>query len=219
AAGTATAQPYYGIFNRIYNPVFPYGTYAPSGYYPGTVVVNPNFFANPAGVYGYNPVAYAPVTYAVPTVPAATYGSYAAPVYTTYAYPTTYLTTPTVATASTDYYTTPIVRGATAPAATPPTTYGALAAPGGARENALVDVRVPDADAEVWFQGTRTSKRGTLRGFVSPALEPGRDYAYDVRATWRENGREVTRNKTIQVRGGSKVVVDFTQPDGAGASR
>jgi uncharacterized protein (TIGR03000 family) len=75
---------------------------------------------------------------------------------------------------------------------------------------ARVRVTLPDADAQVWFEGQLTSQRGTQRGFVSPALESGREYLYDVRARWTQNGREVERTQTVRVRADGVVTVDFS---------
>jgi uncharacterized protein (TIGR03000 family) len=86
--------------------------------------------------------------------------------------------------------------------------YGALSGSEGG--TARVKVTLPSADAEVWFEGQLTRQRGTQRGFVSPALEPGREYVYDVRARWTENGREVERSRTVRVRADGVARVDFT---------
>lgn len=73
---------------------------------------------------------------------------------------------------------------------------------------ATLDVRVP-ADAEVWFNGYRTSLQGTTRGFTTPALEPGKTYAYQVRARWTENGMPVEQTRQVQVRAGERTTVAF----------
>jgi uncharacterized protein (TIGR03000 family) len=72
-------------------------------------------------------------------------------------------------------------------------------------------VKVP-ADAEVWFGSGKTRQTGELREFVSPELEPGRDYTYEVKARWTENGKEVVRTRTFDVSAGAWLVVDFTRP-------
>jgi uncharacterized protein (TIGR03000 family) len=74
---------------------------------------------------------------------------------------------------------------------------------------AAVDVRLP-ADAELRFDGVRVGQTGTLRRFMTPALVPGTDYAYDVAASWNEGGREVTRNRRVNLRAGDRVTVDLT---------
>jgi uncharacterized protein (TIGR03000 family) len=75
----------------------------------------------------------------------------------------------------------------------------------------LVKVHVPDPNAEIWFEGSKTSQHGTVREFQSPPLDPGRQYTYTVRARWMENGREVDRSRAVQVQGGQQVHVDFTK--------
>jgi len=91
--------------------------------------------------------------------------------------------------------------------------YGATAQSSPAPDNAArVRVVVP-AGAKVWFDGKDTKQTGTLRRFESPQLTPGKDYTYDVKATWTENGKEVTRTRHVDVRANSGVTVDFTRPE------
>jgi uncharacterized protein (TIGR03000 family) len=74
--------------------------------------------------------------------------------------------------------------------------------------SATMNVKVP-AGAEIWFEGSKTGQTGTTRTFVSPPLEPGRGFTYDVRARWTENGKEVDQTRQVHVRAGEKVDVDF----------
>jgi uncharacterized protein (TIGR03000 family) len=74
---------------------------------------------------------------------------------------------------------------------------------------ARITVRVPP-DAQIWFENTATRQTGALREFESPALTPGMSYTYDIRAQWRERGREVTQSRHISVQAGGRVMVDFT---------
>jgi uncharacterized protein (TIGR03000 family) len=78
---------------------------------------------------------------------------------------------------------------------------------------ASIDVRVPRADAEVMFEGSKTSQTGTDRAFVSPPLQPGQNYTYVVQARWTDNGKEVNQTRRVPVRAGERVTVDFTQPE------
>jgi uncharacterized protein (TIGR03000 family) len=77
---------------------------------------------------------------------------------------------------------------------------------------ATVDVRVP-ADAEVWFDGNATRQRGEMREFSSPPLTPGKEYHYDIRARWMDNGRPVEDTRRVSVRAGARTDVDFTRPE------
>jgi uncharacterized protein (TIGR03000 family) len=76
---------------------------------------------------------------------------------------------------------------------------------------AQIMVRVPVADAQVWFEGQRTTQDGTVRAFESPALNPGQKYIYDIRAEWNQNGQLVSQTRHINVQAGAMVSVDFTQ--------
>jgi uncharacterized protein (TIGR03000 family) len=81
--------------------------------------------------------------------------------------------------------------------------------PGIENENqVMIDLLVP-AQAEVWFDGEKTTQSGIARQFYTPPLVPGHDYKYDIRARWRENGREVTRARTITIRAGDHLGVNF----------
>jgi uncharacterized protein (TIGR03000 family) len=50
-----------------------------------------------------------------------------------------------------------------------------------------------------------------MRRFVSPLLKPGREYTYQVRARWMEDGREVVQSRRVTVSAGAEVSVDFTR--------
>jgi uncharacterized protein (TIGR03000 family) len=73
-------------------------------------------------------------------------------------------------------------------------------------------VLVPDPNARVSFDDTQTRQTGTERVFNTPALDPDKSYTYTVRATWMENGQEVTRKKDIRVQAGRDITVDFRTP-------
>ena len=56
------------------------------------------------------------------------------------------------------------------------------------------------ADAEIWFEGDKTSQTGTSRTFVSPALQPGRNFTYDIRARWiSSEGKNVDQTRQVRV--------------------
>jgi len=76
---------------------------------------------------------------------------------------------------------------------------------------ARVHVIVPP-DAQVWFEGTPATLTGTDRQFVSPSLDPGKTYTYEVRAQWMENNRMVDQIRRVSVRANDTATVDFTVP-------
>jgi uncharacterized protein (TIGR03000 family) len=73
-------------------------------------------------------------------------------------------------------------------------------------------VRVPDADAEVVFEGQRTSTLGRIRRLETPDLQPGESYSARVAARWKQDGREMTDERRVDLTAGASVVVDFTRP-------
>jgi uncharacterized protein (TIGR03000 family) len=78
---------------------------------------------------------------------------------------------------------------------------------------AYLRVRLP-ANAELLVDGTRTRQKGPERLFESPPLAQGTRYVYNLKATWKENGKEVVREERARVRAGQETVVDFLQPTG-----
>jgi uncharacterized protein (TIGR03000 family) len=88
----------------------------------------------------------------------------------------------------------------------------AEAVPAGARPApAFIQVIVP-ADGRIWFDGEPTSQTGPLRRFETPPLEGGRYALYEVKARWRQDGREVSRTRPVRVLPGQRLTVDFLQP-------
>jgi len=72
----------------------------------------------------------------------------------------------------------------------------------------LITVNVP-TDAQIWFQGAKTSQEGPSRQFISPALTPGRDYTYTMRVLRTENGRNVDETRKLSVHAGDQVTLTF----------
>jgi uncharacterized protein (TIGR03000 family) len=76
-----------------------------------------------------------------------------------------------------------------------------------------LEVKVPNPAAEVFIEGGRTRSVGLDRTFVSPKLEPGTRYTYEVKARWTDNGKEVEQTRRVPVHAGERVTVDFTKPE------
>lgn len=77
-----------------------------------------------------------------------------------------------------------------------------------ADQTVMIHVRVP-LDAELWFDGAKTQQMGMSRDFLSPPLEPGQDYVYQLRARWMRDGQEVVQTRELRVRAGDHKRVDF----------
>ena len=73
---------------------------------------------------------------------------------------------------------------------------------------ALIDVRVP-GNAEVWIDDQKTNQTGSMREFVTPALNPGQEYSYDIRARWTENGQPVERDRKVTFHAGDRLAVNL----------
>jgi uncharacterized protein (TIGR03000 family) len=75
-----------------------------------------------------------------------------------------------------------------------------------------IRVRVP-ANAELWFEDSKTSQTGGERDFLSPPLETGRTFTYRVRARWTDaDGAMIDRTMKVVVRAGRRSALDFVNP-------
>jgi uncharacterized protein (TIGR03000 family) len=75
---------------------------------------------------------------------------------------------------------------------------------------AVLIVNVPDANARVWIQGQLTPETGMRRVFVTPPLDFGINYTYAVRAHWGDGDRAVDQTRTVPIRAGQQMVVNFS---------
>jgi uncharacterized protein (TIGR03000 family) len=73
----------------------------------------------------------------------------------------------------------------------------------------MLDIRVPDPNAQIWLDGQETRQRGTFRPFVTPPLETGKTFHYKVRARWQQNGKDMDETKTVEFKVGQRQLVVF----------
>jgi uncharacterized protein (TIGR03000 family) len=65
------------------------------------------------------------------------------------------------------------------------------------------------ADATLTIDGAPTQSTSEVRNFVTPPLEAGKDFHYDLRAHFVRGGNEVTVERRITVRGGQRTEADL----------
>lgn len=83
-----------------------------------------------------------------------------------------------------------------------------------AREGpASLTVLMPTEDAELFFDTTKTTRRGTTRAFQTPALKIGTDYAYTLTARWQEGGKPRTASRRVDLRAGDRITIDLRDPE------
>jgi uncharacterized protein (TIGR03000 family) len=90
-----------------------------------------------------------------------------------------------------------------------PSSYNSIAAKEPDNKAHLV-VRVPDVNAEVSVNGTKTTMTGEVRYFQSPKLEVGQ-YTYELTATWVDKGKTYTQTKSVKFGPNSQTTVEFKQ--------
>jgi uncharacterized protein (TIGR03000 family) len=103
--------------------------------------------------------------------------------------------------------------------AAPPVGFNTVPASRDNNRSVRIQVRVP-ADAKLFFDGAPTTQRGKVRTFESPPLDRAKEYEYELRATWQQDGRTVERTRRVPVRAGDRINVDLsTAQTGRSASR
>lgn len=73
---------------------------------------------------------------------------------------------------------------------------------------AVVTVQVP-ADAALYIDNVRCPLTSATRSFQTPALDPGREYYYTVRAEIVRDGQRRTQSQRVIVGAGRQVSVEF----------
>ncbi|HLJ96847.1 MAG TPA: TIGR03000 domain-containing protein [Gemmataceae bacterium] len=80
--------------------------------------------------------------------------------------------------------------------------------------SATIRVHLPYANAQVTVDELPTRQTGADRTFVSPPLEPGRDYTYTIKAVWQPNNyTTITRARKVSVKAGQEIEADLRQAD------
>jgi uncharacterized protein (TIGR03000 family) len=75
-------------------------------------------------------------------------------------------------------------------------------------DTALLIVNLPE-DARIFLNGQATKSTGARRSYVTPKLQPGKEYTYEVRAEMTVNGRQVSETRQVTFAVGRQVRVSF----------
>jgi uncharacterized protein (TIGR03000 family) len=196
-------MPYYGGYGYGYRGYQPYGYGYGYGsrydsYRPYAGYDRPYGYYGPYGTrYGWDSARY---YYSSPNYYSAPAYTYSAPTYT-YSAP----------------YVTPLYAQAGSSGTESYQSYYPPSSSQPAANAVRVEVRVPSPNAEVWFDGTPTQQRGTVRTFESPPLTAGRSYTYQIRARWTDaDGKAQDQTRSVPVQPGQQAMVDFTRPERTG---
>jgi uncharacterized protein (TIGR03000 family) len=103
-----------------------------------------------------------------------------------------------------------VVSGYYGPSAAPSATVPTGSETATADASAHIRMEVP-ADAEVWIDGAKSVQTRRVRDFVSPLLDPGKSYSYEVRCRWTVDGRAVEQTRKVHIRANAWTAVDFTR--------
>jgi uncharacterized protein (TIGR03000 family) len=76
-----------------------------------------------------------------------------------------------------------------------------------ADDAAVVITMVLPEDAEVWFDGTKTTQTGTVRKFYSPAISTSKTFRYQIRVSSASSKLDVS--KPVSVSGGDRLTIDY----------
>jgi len=88
--------------------------------------------------------------------------------------------------------------------------------PASLQSRARIVVEVPSPEAALYVSGRLFFPTGgkVMREFLTPPLEPGRRYFYDLRVEMMRDGRPVVSNRRVVFRADTEQHVDFRQPPG-----
>jgi uncharacterized protein (TIGR03000 family) len=183
-------------------------SYGGSPYMAGPVYYGNSPYVTGPVYYGGSPYMTGPVYYGAPTTSTSGYLDPR----------TTTPTTPDANAPGMDKGTSPRP-GGTPPSGNRPDNPGAGANPPPQVRNATTATLIISlpADARLTIDDTLTRSTAAVRTFISPPLEPGRDYEYNLKAEAMRDGQLQVVTKRVTVRPGeeTRVTLDFT---GASAS-
>jgi uncharacterized protein (TIGR03000 family) len=80
---------------------------------------------------------------------------------------------------------------------------------------AVLRIRVP-ANAEVLVEGSKTTTTGTVREFVTPPLDPGKNMIYSILVRYTDSGgKKVEETHSIRVHANDRLDIDCNKPANA----
>jgi uncharacterized protein (TIGR03000 family) len=80
-------------------------------------------------------------------------------------------------------------------------------------DRAYMTIQLPVDRADVWIEGEKSVQEKASQDYVSPKLETGKKYYYEVRARWTDaKGKAVEVKRSFPIYAGRPVLVDFTEP-------
>jgi uncharacterized protein (TIGR03000 family) len=89
-----------------------------------------------------------------------------------------------------------------------------------AEDRAYMTIQLPVDQADVWIEGVKSVQGKASQDYVSPQLETGKKYFYEVRARWIDpQGKPVEAKRSFPIIPGRPVLIDFTQPSSPPSER
>lgn len=83
-----------------------------------------------------------------------------------------------------------------------------------AQQPVTLKVHMPHKGAKLVIEGQETRQSGILRQFISPPLDPGRNYTYTLIAKWEPNNyTKITRTRKVPVQAGKEIEIDMKEQD------
>jgi uncharacterized protein (TIGR03000 family) len=80
-------------------------------------------------------------------------------------------------------------------------------------DRGAIHIVVPNEYTIVSFDGQKMLGTGKDRMILTPTIEPGHDFKYQIQATWTDaSGKTTTQVREGQIQAGQFVVADFTKP-------
>lgn len=83
------------------------------------------------------------------------------------------------------------------------------------KDRGAIHIKLPDPSAAITFDGESILGRGPDRLILTPSIQAGKPFKYQVQATWTQNGQTVTELREGTVVAGKYAIANFDAPANA----
>lgn len=77
------------------------------------------------------------------------------------------------------------------------------------KDRGAIHIKLPNSAATITFDGEKILGRGPDRLILTPSIESGKPFRYQVQATWTENGKPITEMREGTVVAGKYAIANF----------
>lgn len=82
------------------------------------------------------------------------------------------------------------------------------------KDRGAIHIKLPNPSATITFDGEPILGRGPDRLILTPSIQAGKPFRFQVQATWTENGQSITQLREGTVTAGKYALANFDAPAG-----